>query len=364
MANAHITKNEIQGKVAVVLLQLGGPTSLDSVEPFLFNLFSDPDIFELPAGRLYQKALARFIASRRAPRVQQSYKLIGGKSPINELTDQQAFSLEQAFSEFGYDIRVFTAMRYWHPTTEDVILHLKKESYEHVVLLPLYPQFSRATTFSSFNEWNRQARKNAFQAHIQRICCYPQHPLLIDAFVDRIQTTLDKIRRPYSDLHLIFSAHGVPVSFIKRGDPYQLQVEATVQAVVERGKWNIPYTLCYQSKVGPLRWLQPSLIETVDTLVAANHRHLIVVPIAFVSEHIETLYEINIEVHQHAMKKGCETFELVPAINSHPSFIECLADLVLTSLRTSDHPRYCETLWHKHPQHKQPVLCPHLSHNF
>lgn len=353
----HTSGNSFTTPTAVVLLQMGGPTSLSEVESFLFNLFSDPDIFDFPGAFLWRKYLASFIAQKRSERVRKNYKAIGGKSPITEITYQQAVKLEQQLSAVCKNIRTFVAMRYSHPTIEEVVQELQTLSFRQVVLLPLYPHFSRATTLSSFHEWNRQVQKQQLHIPTRRICCYPVHPLYIDAFVETINATLASVSVPHSNLTLLFSAHGLPERSVEQGDPYQLHVEATVKAILAAGNWDIPHLLCYQSKVGPLRWLQPSLLETIDTFLKVGRRHFLVVPVSFVSEHIETLYELDIEVRQYALERGAQTFVRVPALNFHPSFLSCLTDLVLSSLLKDSSPHTCQLLWQLSPFRPVPSLC-------
>lgn len=317
-------------KLAVVLFQLGGPDSLEAVEPFLYNLFCDPDIIDFPGAFLARKALARYISSRRSKKVAAHYAEIGGKSPIVDLTKAQAAALERAL---GPDARVFVAMRYWRPFTQDVIAELGKGRYDKIVLLPLYPQFSKATTISSMKEWNRQCAALGFSGTpTSSVCCYHNHPLYIEGIVDNINAAYAKFSHlDPREVDLVFSAHGVPVSLIKEGDPYKMHIEETVRLTLEAGKWTSPHRLCFQSKVGPAEWLKPSLDDAVRELAAAGRKHLLVIPVAFVTEHIETLHEINIETREEAGRLGIEQFEMMPALNDHPKFIACLVDLVRRS---------------------------------
>lgn len=353
---------DVTKKTAIVLFQLGGPDSLDAIEPFLYNLFMDPDILNFPLVFLGRQPLAKFISSKRSIKVRENYKQIGGKSPILDLTRRQAKALEATLTTQGIRAQIFIAMRYWHPMTDAVVRDIKEDGFEQTILLPLYPQYSQATTRSSINEWNRQVRKQNLGVPTQLICCYPDHSKLLEAFADNINQTLIKFKGiEQNEIDLIFSAHGVPITYIKKGDPYQLQIEETVQKVMEQGKWNAPHTLCYQSKVGPMKWLKPSLIETVDRLAQAGRKHLLIIPIAFVTDHIETLHEINIEARKHARERGIRQFEMMPALNDHPKFIECLADLVRAQLK-SDIPRdTCRMLWDKKKSRPNPTLCPSMN---
>ncbi|MBI2619709.1 MAG: ferrochelatase [Ignavibacteriales bacterium] len=352
-------------KIAVVTFQLGGPDSVEAVEPFLNNLFLDPDIIDFPGAFLARKFLAKTIASRRSKPVGEHYLEIGGKSPINELTDRQVRALERLLRTRNIDARVFVAMRYWHPMTDEVVKAVKKGGYDRLILLPLYPQFSKATTYSSLNEWRRQSLRLGLEIPHNLICCYPNHHLYIEALVQNIHVSFERFRGArQEEVDLLFSAHGVPVDFIRRGDPYKLQVEETVRQVLRQGNWKSPALLCYQSKVGPSRWLEPSLHQSIRSLAAKGRKHLLVVPIAFVTEHIETLHEINIEAREEAVHLGVRQFEMMPALNDHPKFIECLADLVELRLASnSQEYSKCRVFYEGQEKKDEPRLCPwyHLS---
>jgi len=329
-----------QEPIAVVVFQLGGPDSLAAVEPFLYNLFSDPDIIDFPFARLARPTLARLISSRRARHVQEHYAGIGGKSPIRELTEFQARALERELREArGLDARVIVAMRYWHPLTEEAVAQVARGGFRRLVLLPLYPQYSKTTTGSSLNEWRRlwaRAGKDSIPTSV--IEHYHDHPAYLDAVVEKINEGL----RPFNtsarsassadDVHLVFSAHGVPVRFIEAGDPYQQQIEATTRLVMQRGGWRNPHVLCYQSRVNPGKWLEPSLTATLRDLGAAGVKRVLVVPISFVTDHVETLAEIDHEARELAAHLGIEQFELMPALNDSPAFVRALADLVVAQL--------------------------------
>jgi ferrochelatase len=318
-------------KIAVVLFQLGGPDSLEAVEPFLYNLFCDPDIINFPGSFLARKPLARLIASRRSKAVIERYREIGGKSPIVDLTNAQARTLEMELNK-KLPVKVLVAMRYWHPLTEKVIAELMKDSFRKIILLPLYPQYSKATTVSSLKEWERQSKRLKFNSTpTETIRSYHNHPFYIEAITDNINEAYVKFARcKPEDVDIVFSAHGVPMSFVKAGDPYKGQIEETVRLVMEKGRWQSPHVSCYQSKVGPMEWLKPSLTDTIRELATRGRKYLLVVPIAFVTEHIETLHEINIEARAEAKHLRIEKFEMMPALNSSPKFIQCLAELVLS----------------------------------
>ena len=315
-------------RVGVVLFQLGGPDSPAAVEPFLYNLFCDPDIIPLgPLGGVLRKPLARWIARRRVWVVSEHYEAIGGQSPIRRLTERQAAKLEAALRPH-VEPRVVIAMRYWHPLTAEAVRQLDSMPLDELVLLPLYPHYSFATTRSSLKEWNRHYRPAPSPLPVHLIEQFYNHPLYVEALVEKVELSLTHFDRR-AEVHLVFSAHGLPLALIERGDPYQRQVQATVQMVLERGRWPNPHTLCYQSKVGRQKWLEPSLTETIAKLARAGCRQMLVIPIAFVTEHIETLHEINIEARREAEQLGVEQFEMMPALGDSPRFIAALADLVL-----------------------------------
>ncbi len=322
--------------IGVVLFQLGGPDSLEVVEPFLYNLFSDPDIIDFPLARLARPTLARLISSRRAKKVAEHYRSIGGHSPIRELTERQAKALERELRK-TLEARVFVAMRYWHPLTDEAAREVVAHDCRELVLLPLYPQYSTTTTQSSLNEWRRRFRPlNGTRVTV--IEDFYRHPAYIDAVVEKINEGLARFgpgrggfgTRPYEpvDAHLVFSAHGVPKRVIEAGDPYQAQVEATAKFVMERGGWRNPHLVCYQSRVGPGEWLKPSLAEALRSLAAAGKQRLLVIPISFVTDHVETLSEIDIEARAEAERLGLGQFEVMPALNDSPQFIRALGELV------------------------------------
>jgi len=313
-------------KVGVVLFQLGGPDSLEAIEPFLYNLFSDPDIIDFPLARIARQPLARLIAARRAKHVAHHYTELGGRSPLLEHTARQAAALE-AELRAGCDARVAVAMRYWHPFTHEAIRQLERHAPDDVVLLPLYPQYSRTTTGSSFNEWRRWFRPNGWNPRLHVVEDFHEDQAYIGAVVKAIDSLIAEFADP-SDLDLIFSAHSVPVAVVEAGDPYQRQIERTVELVWQRGGWPARRHLCYQSKVGASKWLRPSMHEMLQRLAAEGHKHLLVAPISFVSDHVETLHEIEIEHRRHALRLGIQDFRMVPGLNDSPAFIRALAGLV------------------------------------
>ncbi len=321
--------------VGVVLLQLGGPDALGTVEPFLFNLFCDPDIIDLPLAFLFRRTLARTIARRRAPHVKTLYGRIGGRSPIAKLTHRQARALETALRP-EIDARVVVAMRYWHPMTGEAVEALVGAGVGKVILLPLYPQYSKTTTGSSVREWERVLRHRGLrQFDVRTVTEYCEHPLYISALLRNIGVALRRVpQAERGAVHLVFSAHGTPVSLVRGGDPYQSHIVRTYEAVVRAGNFGLPHHLCYQSKVGPQRWLEPSLDATIERLAGEGVSHMIVVPVAFVSDHSETLWEINIEAREEAHRLGIRYFDMSPALHTSPDFIAALKDLVLRKAAT------------------------------
>lgn len=314
-------------KIAVVLMNLGGPDSLDAVQPFLQNLFSDPDIFKIP---LVQKPLAKFIARKRAPKVVEEYKLIGGKSPIGYWTELQRRMLEERLNQNESIFKVFIAMRYWKPFTSDVVQEIEKEQFEKIVLLPLYPQYSISTTGSSINEWNRVYRGPKEKVIV--INDFYRNENYLKAINERIDQALNEFDCKRDEVYFLFSAHGVPVSYIKKGDPYQKQIEETVQLVMSKRNFSNTFSLAYQSKVGPMKWLEPSTDSEIERLIQSGIKNLLVIPIAFVSDHIETLYELDIEYRKIAEGAGVENYIVMKGLNDSQLFIEALAEEVWKKL--------------------------------
>lgn len=325
----------MQEKVGVVLLNLGGPDSLDAVEPFLFNLFNDPEIINFPLSFLFRKRLAKLISSKRHPKIQEQYKHIGGKSPLLELTEVQANLLERKLNEGGLDAKVYMAMRYWKPFTEDAIAAIERDGIDRVVLIPLYPQFSKSTTGSSVKEWNRQI---AEKPHLENIPTeivehYYNFPPFLDAVIERINQGLERFPAEIrEEVHILFSAHGTPMKLVREGDPYSGQICETVTAVKTRGGWRNPHVLCFQSKVGPQKWLTPSTPATIEELAAQGVKNMLAVPIAFVSDHLETLFEIGKEFRHLATEKGVRQFEVTEGLNDSDKFAEALAQLVFQKI--------------------------------
>jgi len=315
-------------RVGVVLFQLGGPDSRAALEPFLVNLFSDPDIIDLPLSRLGRRALAKLIARARAKKAGPHYAAIGGHSPIRALTERQAAALEERLKSDGIEARCVVAMRYWHPFVAEAITQLQTFGVDELVLLPLYPQYSSTTTGSSLNDWNRHWTGTTPTI---RVNAFYRDSLYIDALVERI----DEALAPFpcrENVQLVFSAHGVPLSVIEKGDPYQQQIEETTALVMERGAWPNRHCLCYQSKVGTSRWLQPTLRSTLRSIAAQGMEDVCVVPISFVSDHVETLGEINHCARQEALGLGIKRFAMTEGLNDSPKFIEALRRQVLAAI--------------------------------
>ena len=325
-------------RLGVVLFQLGGPDTLEAIEPFLYNLFCDPDIIDFPFARLGRKPLAKLISSTRAHKVRHHYATIGGGSPIRRLTERQAQALAAELQARGFDARCFVAMRYWHPFTAEAVAALEQTHCDEIVLLPLYPQYSSTTTGSSLNEWNRRYRQNG--ACVHRVTNFYRHAGYLDALVEIIDRTLARFAKP-ERAEIIFSAHSVPLAVIERGDPYQQQIEETAALLMERGGWSNAYRLCYQSKVGASRWLQPTLRATLRQVAEQRIEELCVVPISFVSDHVETLGEIDHEARALAVRFGIRRFEMTPGLNDSPAFIRALADLVFEALGASRREAAC-----------------------
>jgi ferrochelatase len=318
----------------VLLINLGGPASLEEVEPFLFNLFSDPDIITLPFGLQWLLPLLAWRISRRRSKVaKEYYRAIGGKSPIAELTEEQRSALEKALQKEG-NYRVFVGMRYWHPNIEEALDRIISEGIRRVVVLPLFPQYSMTSSGSGLNEWNRQVRRRGVQFDTLVIDAWYSHPVYIQAVIENIEEGKKRFRKDVpGEVQILFSAHGVPEKVISKGDPYQRQIEETLALVKERmGKENI-FHLAYQSKVGKLKWIGPSVEEKLKELADRKVQKVLVVPISFVSDHSETLYEIDIMFGKMAKEMGIPHFFRMPSLNASPTFIRALKEVVVGKLR-------------------------------
>ena len=311
-------------KKAVILFNLGGPDKLESVEPFLFNLFNDPAIISIPS--IFRYPLAKIISKRRAPIAKNIYKEIGNKSPILELTQEQGQKLEKNLLEKG-DYRCFVVMRCWHPRAADVIKKVQQYNPEEIILLPLYPQFSASTSGSSITEWKHLCEKERYKIKTKIVCCYPTQKNFIESHANLIKKTIKNLEN--NNFKLLFSAHGLPENKIKKGDPYQWQVEQTVERIMRKLRDdNLDHIISYQSRVGPLKWIGPSTDEMIIKYSKEN-KGIVIVPVAFVSEHSETLVELDIEYKKLAEKNGCSFYKRVPALGVEENFIKGLAELVL-----------------------------------
>tara|TARA_Y100000589_G_scaffold193511_1_gene183120 strand:- start:6058 stop:7233 length:1176 start_codon:yes stop_codon:yes gene_type:complete len=324
-------------KIGVLLMNLGGPERIKDVGPFLYNLFSDPEIIRLPIP-FFQKPLAWLISTLRSTKSQQAYLSIGGGSPLRRITEQQARELQSKLREKGFDATTYIAMRYWHPFTESAIADIKADGINQVVVLPLYPHFSISTSGSSFRELKklRDDDEGFKNISIRCIRSWFNHPGYLKSMVELISEQIVKCDSP-CDAHVFFTAHGVPKSYVdEAGDPYKEQIEECASLIVKglekELKYKNPHTLSYQSRVGPEEWLKPYTEEVLQELGGLKIQDLIVVPISFVGEHIETLQEIDIEYKEIALKSGIKNFRRVKALNTYPTFIEGLSELVISCL--------------------------------
>jgi ferrochelatase len=312
-----------QDKTALVLLNMGGPDSLEAVEPFLYNLFSDRDLIRLPLGALLQRPFARLISRRRAPLVRQNYAAIGGRSPLLDWTRRQA---EGVARELGPAYRPYVAMRYWTPTADEVVRQLTMDGIERAVVLSMYPHYTGATTGSSLKDFRRAAAAHPRLA-LQVIEHWYDWPGYLDALAARVQEGLATLPAEARKPHVLFSAHSLPQSYIDRGDPYLEHVMATIQGVMERvGK--TPWRVGFQSRSGPVKWMEPETSAMIEQLAGEGCEAVLMVPVSFVSDHIETLHEIDIEYREHAHQHGIVHFARAPSLNDRPDFIAALADLV------------------------------------
>ncbi len=318
-------------RTGVLLLNLGGPDSLEAVEPFLVNLFSDRDIIQLPLGALVQPLFARVIAKVRGPSVRANYARIGGRSPQLPLTLDQARALEARLSRDGTRVPVRVGMRYWTPTIDEALDGFLAEGIERVVTLPLYPQYSMATTGSSYRALDRalaaSPRRRALT--IERLQSYPEDVRYLDAVADRVREALLTFPAERRDgVTILFSAHGLPESIVQRGDPYVRETQATVDGILARLAVPNPHTLAYQSRTGPVKWIGPGTEEVIQELARDGVKDLLMVAVSFVSDHIETLYELDLLFAEEARAAGITTVRRSAMLNAHPSFIEALAGLV------------------------------------
>jgi protoporphyrin/coproporphyrin ferrochelatase len=336
--------------IGILLFNLGGPETLEDVRPFLFNLFADPDIIRLPF-RFMQKPLAWFISTQRHKKSSSYYEQIGGGSPLRKITDQQARALEVELTNRGLNARVYVAMRYWHPFTEETFEQIERDGINQLVVLPLYPQFSISSTGSSLNRMNTVIKEKRLESmRPSVICSWQDDPNYIHSLADMVKEELAKFaNQDPSATTIIFSAHSVPVRYIEEGDPYLEYTRQTFRLVMEEVGTHYPHSLSFQSRVGPVKWLRPSTEETIRRLASEGVSQTLMVPISFVSEHSETLYEMDILYKGVADEVGIKEYRRVPALNCRPDFIAALANLVEKELTA-------ETQSAKN-------LCPHYSVN-
>ncbi|KAB2628004.1 ferrochelatase-2 [Pyrus ussuriensis x Pyrus communis] len=325
-------------KVGVLLLNLGGPETLNDVQPFLFNLFADPDIIRLPRlFRFLQQPLAKLISVLRAPKSKEGYAAIGGGSPLRKITDEQANELKKTLESKDLPVNVYVGMRYWYPFTEEAVQQIKKDRITRLVVLPLYPQFSISTTGSSVSVLQDIFRKDAYLSRmpVSIINSWYQREGYLKSMADLISKELESFSEP-AEVMIFFSAHGVPLSYVEdAGDPYKDQMEECIFLIMKELKSrgiNNEHTLAYQSRVGPVQWLKPYTDEVLVELGQKGVKSLLAVPVSFVSEHIETLEEIDMEYRELALESGIENWGRVPALGCTPSFITDLADAVIEAL--------------------------------
>lgn len=319
-------------RLAVVLLNMGGPDRLEAVRPFLFNLFNDPAILKMPGPARW--LLATLISRRRAPKARAIYAQIGGSSPILAMTEDQAKALEVALAR-DLDAKVFIAMRYWHPMTGQTVREVIEYGPDEVFLLPLYPQFSTATSASSLLCWHQAARRAGLRVPTKSVCCYATAPSFIETQARFVRKGLEQARKDGAPARVLFSAHGLPEKTIAAGDPYQWQVEQTASDIAAAvGERALDWAVCYQSRVGPLQWIGPSIGDEI-TRAGRDGRALVVAPIAFVSEHSETLVELDIQYRRAAREAGIPSYVRVPAVGADAGFIDGLAEMVLSARRDS-----------------------------
>lgn len=321
--------------LGVVLLNLGGPDSLSAVEPFLRNLFADPDVIQLPpVVRWFQPLFARLIAQGRGPKARAAYEQIGGRSPIAEESSAQAEAVAVELARRGWHALGVVAMGCWHPFSDEAVARLREVGIRRAVAVPLFPQYSRATTGASFVALDRANAGAGGPLELARVERYPAAPGYLEAVAERVRAAAATVPQgERQTVPVLFSAHGLPEAYIRRGDPYLDEIRTTVAAVSARLALGARARLCFQSRVGPQRWLGPTTEEALDALAKEGHRSVVVVPIAFTGEHIETLQEIDILYKEHAARAGIVCFARARTVGTHPAFIGALADLAEAAAR-------------------------------
>jgi len=327
--------------IGVVLMNLGGPDKLEDIEPFLYNLFMDPAIIDMPIGGIFRHWLSKYISTNRSKKVGKDYAKIGGGSPINRLTKEQAENLEVTLNrlfgaESGVTFKVYIAMRYWHPTAEEAAKKMQRDGVDKVVLLPLYPHYSKTTTGSSLIYWRLLEDQGEIPtwptAYVYE---YAAHPKLVQAISARIDEALQRFSKEIVDtIHLVFSAHGTPLHEMKkRRDPYCCLIHSTVEQIMNFRKHDHPFHVAFQSKVGPAEWLTPSTPDKLKELAERGDTAVLIIPVAFVTDHIETLFELNMLIRDQATEHGIKHYEVSNGLNSHPLFIEALAEAAVSRIR-------------------------------
>lgn len=337
-------KVERGDRVGVVLLNLGGPNKRDDVAPFLYNLFMDPAIIDIPLGGILRHWACKYISSKRSKRVGDDYEVIGGGSPINRLTREQARTLEDRLRKYygekaGVEFRTYIAMRYWHPMSEEAAEAMKRDGINKVVLLPLYPQYSKTTTGSSLVYWWMLEKAGEIPAwDTTYVFEYAANPKYVQAVSERIDEALQRFPRKVREkVHFVFSAHGTPLKEMKeRRDPYCCLIHSTVDRIMAVRGHDHPYHVAFQSKVGPAEWLTPSTSDKVKDLAKAEREALLVIPVAFVTDHIETAFELDVELRHEAEESGATHFEVTSGLNCHPLFIDALAEATVAQLKLPD----------------------------
>lgn len=312
-------------KVAVILFNLGGPDKPEAVEPFLFKLFNDPAIIRVPNP--FRWLIAKIVSKRRAPMAREIYAELGGGSPIVPLTEEQGRALDAELANGESEFRCFIAMRYWHPFADEAAAAAKAWGADEAVLLPLYPQYSTTTTESSFRDWERAAAKAGLAVPARAVCCYPMDEGFVAGYATLLKEAIARAGGP-EGLRILLSAHGLPKKVVEQGDPYQAQVEQSCAAILARlGIAGLDWVTTYQSRVGPLEWIGPATDDEIRR-AGAEGKSLVVLPVAFVSEHSETLVELDKEYGHLAKEAGVPTYVRVPALGTEPQFIQGLARLV------------------------------------
>lgn len=347
-------------KTGIVLLNFGGPRDAGEVEGFLYNLFADRDVIRLPVGRVIQERIARRVSKRRAPEVIHQYEAIGGGSPLVPMTFEQADALRTELARrLGTAAPpLFVGMRYTPPFTREAVRELREQGIDRIVAIALYPHYSIATTGSSFNDLARcLAAAGMADVPVSYIPGWFDDARYLAALAGRIREGLERLAAG-ADAHILFSAHGLPSSYIRDGDPYQAQIQATVRSVLRTLDWRGSSSLCYQSRVGPVRWLSPSTEFELRRLGRAGTQALLVVPVSFVGDHIETLFEIGVTYRALALEEGITRFEVAPALDTHPELIGCLADRIERALQQPDERVCVRCLLPREEEHHYARRCP------